>query len=117
MSNLSKFLLLNIIFALIFITCQYDKANQEKAIINNTTSVRPVKEMVMDGLKRPWSMAFLSPTESLVAEKDGDLLKVNLTTKEKRIIQGFPSDLADSLVVIAKDYPLGTYPTGTKIAK
>ena len=51
--------------------------------------------------------------EALVAEKDGDLLKVNLATKEKIVIQGFPDDVADSLVVVASDYPLGTYPTGT----
>lgn len=113
MSNLSKLLLLNCVFVSIFIACQYDKINQEQIITNGIASVHPVKETVIDGLKRPWSMAFLSETEALVAEKDGDLLKVNLTTKEKIIIQGFPTDLADSLVVIAKDYPLGTYPTGT----
>ena len=67
----------------------------------------------MDGLKRPWSMAFLSAEEALVTEKDGDLLKVNIVTKEKTIIQGFPTDVADSLVVIASNYPTGTYPTGT----
>lgn len=57
-------------------------------------------------------MAFLSSDEAIVAEKDGDLLMVNLSTKSRKIIEGFPNDLADSLVVVAKDYPLGTYPTG-----
>ena len=57
--------------------------------------------------------SFLSNHEALVSEKDGDLLKVNLQTKEKISIKGFPEDLADSLVIYAKDYPLGTYPNGT----
>jgi len=56
-------------------------------------------------------MAFLSESEALVGEKDGNLLRVNLDTKNKTIIEGFPSDLADSLVVYADQYPLGTYPS------
>jgi len=111
MSNLSKILLLNFLFALVFITCQQEKSKKE--IRNSFTITTPVKETVMDGLKRPWSMAFLSANEALVSEKDGDLLKINLQTKEKIALQGFPADLADSLVVYAKDYPLGTYPNGT----
>jgi len=67
----------------------------------------------MDGIARPWSMAFLNDDEALIAEKDGTLLKVNLETKERISISGVPSDVADSLVVVARDYPLGTYPTGT----
>lgn len=111
MSNLSKIITLNFLFTLVFLTCQYEKTKKEDIALANIT--KPVKETVMDGLKRPWSMAFLSEIEALVAEKDGDLLKVNLATKAKTILQGFPEDLVDSLVVIAKDYPLGTYPTGT----
>lgn len=68
----------------------------------------------MDGLKRPWSMVFINQQEALLAEKDGDLLQINLATKTKTIIQGLPTDIADSLVVNAQDYPLGTYPTGTQ---
>lgn len=113
MSNLSKIIVLNSLFALCFLTCQYDKISQEKASQKHSTLINPVKESIIDDLKRPWSMAFLTEEEVLVTEKDGDLLKVNLSTKEKVIIQGFPDDVADSLVVIAKDYPLGTYPTGT----
>jgi glucose/arabinose dehydrogenase len=58
-----------------------------------------VKEVVVDGLKHPWSMAFVSEREVLVSEKDGNLLKVNLSTKEKIIVKGFPPDLADSIRV------------------
>ena len=111
MSTITKILTLNFVLALVFITCQSEQLS--KKTTNPVSIIKPIKETVMDGLKRPWSMAFLSAKEALVAEKDGDLLKVDLQTKEKVAIQGFPDDLADSLVVIAKDYPLGTYPTGT----
>lgn len=59
--------------------------------------VNPQKETVMDGFKRPWSMVFLSENEVLISEKEGDLVKVNLTNKERIKIQGFPTDLEDSL--------------------
>lgn len=58
---------------------------------------RPEKEIVLDQLKRPWSMAFLSEDEVLIAEKEGDLLRVNLHTKERIKISGFPTDMADSI--------------------
>lgn len=59
----------------------------------------PVKEVVFEGLLHPWSIAFLNAEEALVSEKDGHLVKVNLSTKEKTIISGFPSDLVDSIRV------------------
>lgn len=59
--------------------------------------IRPQKETVLEGLKRPWSMAFISEDEVLISEKEGDLVRVNLSTKEKMRILGFPSDLEDSL--------------------
>ena len=113
MSNLSKIIFLNLLFSFVFLTCQNSKNQEQTEVKTNNTIAHPIKETVMDGLKRPWSMAFLSANEALVAEKDGNLLKVNLVTKTKTIIQGFPIDVTDSLVVIAKNYPLGTYPTGT----
>jgi aldose sugar dehydrogenase len=57
----------------------------------------PEKEVVLKGLNRPWSMAFLSEEEVLVSEKEGDLLKVNLRTKVKTAIKGYPTDVVDSL--------------------
>ncbi|AYB35687.1 PQQ-dependent sugar dehydrogenase [Chryseolinea soli] len=57
----------------------------------------PEKEIVVDELRRPWSMAFLSEDEVLIAEKEGDLIKVNLLNKERTRISGFPSDMADSI--------------------
>jgi aldose sugar dehydrogenase len=55
---------------------------------------RPVKHTVLDGLKRPWGMAFLSANEALISEKEGDLLRVDLTTKQRTRISGYPSDTA-----------------------
>ena len=61
-------------------------------------AIRLEKETVLEGLKRPWSIAFITEEEALVPEKDGDLVKVNLLTKEKTRIEGFPSDMADDLI-------------------
>lgn len=74
----------------------------------------PVKEIVMDDLKRPWSMAFLSEYEALITEKDGNLLKINLETKERTIIRGIPSDRADSVVTTAEDASSLHYPKGIR---
>lgn len=84
----------------------------DKPISSVTPENHPVKEVVIENLKRPWSMAFLSEEEALVTEKDGDLLHVNLTTKTKVPIEGIPNDLADSLTLFNSQYRIGTYPTG-----
>jgi aldose sugar dehydrogenase len=55
------------------------------------------KETILEGLKRPWSMAFISENEVLVSQKEGDLVRVDLTKKDKIKIQNFPTDLEDSL--------------------
>lgn len=60
-------------------------------------TIRPEKETIVEGLKRPWSISFLSEDEVLISEKNGDLVKVNLLTKEKINILGFPADMEDSL--------------------
>ncbi|TPN87985.1 PQQ-dependent sugar dehydrogenase [Aquimarina algicola] len=59
----------------------------------------PIKKVVVDSLKHPWSMAFITEDEVLISEKDGALLKVNLSSKQKTIIKGFPKDLTDSIRV------------------
>ncbi len=101
------------IFLLFFFSCNTNEVKiQNKNTIQRIT--QPQKEIVMEKLKRPWSMAFLSNDEALVSEKDGNLLKVNLTNKTKEIIQGFPKDLADSLLIINENYPMGTFPKVTK---
>lgn len=54
----------------------------------------PIKETLVAGLNRPWSIAFLSEDEALVTEKEGTLVKINLVSKTKLTIQGFPADTA-----------------------
>ncbi|WP_276501768.1 PQQ-dependent sugar dehydrogenase [Terrimonas pollutisoli] len=65
--------------------------------IFDVNAIRPKKETILEGLKRPWSIVFLSEDEVLISEKEGDLVKYNLSKKEKTRIQGFPTDLEDSL--------------------
>ena len=60
-------------------------------------TVKPEKETILEGLKRPWSITFLSEDEVLISEKEGDLSRFNLVKKEKNKILGFPTDLEDSL--------------------
>ncbi len=55
------------------------------------------KETILEGLKRPWSIAFLTENEVLISEKEGDLVRFDLMKKEKFKIQGYPTDLEDSL--------------------
>jgi aldose sugar dehydrogenase len=62
-------------------------------------SPRPIKETVLDGLDRPWAMAFLSADQVLISEKEGALLRVDLQSRQRVRIAGFPKDLADSLGV------------------
>lgn len=54
----------------------------------------PIKETIIAGLARPWSIAFLSEDEALVTEKEGTLVKINLALKTKLAIKGFPADTA-----------------------
>lgn len=72
--------------------------------------VQPVKEVVVEGLAHPWSIAFISESQALVTEKDGNLLRVNLQTKEKTIIRNFPDDLASRIKVDTSKYEKGIYP-------
>jgi aldose sugar dehydrogenase len=58
---------------------------------------KPEKETILEGLKRPWSIAFLSEDEVLISEKEGDLIRYDLKKKEKFKINGYPTDLEDSL--------------------
>ena len=62
--------------------------------------LNPEKETVFSGLNKPWSIAFLSDSEALVTEKNGNLVHVNLSTKEKKVVKGFPKDLTDSIGVV-----------------
>lgn len=111
-ASMLKHLVLYFLSIVVILTsCRSDQysTGTEKDVTYDT--VKPLKETVLGNLKRPWSMAFINGVEALVCEKDGDLLKVNVSTKERTVIQDFPADLADSLLVFASNYPAGTYPS------
>ncbi|WP_025665243.1 PQQ-dependent sugar dehydrogenase [Aquimarina megaterium] len=86
------------IFLLFLIVIACTKIEKPSEVLQ--TKTHPTKEIIIDSLKHPWSIAFLSEDEVLISEKDGDLVKVNLISKEKRSIKGFPRDLTDSIRVI-----------------
>ncbi|MEM8523568.1 MAG: PQQ-dependent sugar dehydrogenase [Bacteroidota bacterium] len=73
-------------------------------------ALSPKREVIMDGLRKPWSMDFINAKEAIVAEKDGDLLLVNLEAKSKQAIKGFPKDLYTLKIIHLKDYPEYTFP-------
>jgi len=103
-----KYLLfLSILF---LIGCQSSQKS-EKMISDSTNPVIPVKEIIVDGLSRPWSMVFPSEDEVLLSEKDGNLLRINLSSKERIVIKGFPEDRSDSLLYRKADYEPGVYPS------
>jgi glucose/arabinose dehydrogenase len=65
--------------------------------IFDVNAIQLQKEVILEGLKRPWSMAFISEDEVLISEKEGELAKFNLPKKERTNIKGFPADIEDSL--------------------
>ncbi|MDT0606117.1 PQQ-dependent sugar dehydrogenase [Croceitalea rosinachiae] len=60
----------------------------------------PEKEIIISGLNKPWSIAFLSEEKVLVTEKNGELLLVDLSKKTKEVVKGFPKDLTDSIGIV-----------------
>ena len=84
-----------IIGLFLLVACQNRKSREEYQRQN-----LPEKHVVFEGLNRPWSIAFLSETEALVTEKNGTLVKIDLEQQTKKNIQGFPSDLTDSIGAI-----------------
>jgi len=74
-------------------SCQGNKPGSQ--VLNSPYN--PQKVVVLENLKHPWSICFLSESQALVTEKDGGLLKVNLQLADKTTIKGFPADLADSI--------------------
>lgn len=73
-------------------------------------TANPAKEVVMDGLNHPWSMAFLSTNEAIIAEKDGGLLRVNLTSKIRQPITGLPKDVAQKVRIDTSKHEWGVFP-------
>ncbi|MEM9858840.1 MAG: PQQ-dependent sugar dehydrogenase [Bacteroidota bacterium] len=75
------------------------------------TIARPTKETVLNNLKKPWSMAFISETDVLIAEKDGGLLRVNLDSKERAKIKGLPKDVAKPVRIDTTKFKKGVFPS------
>lgn len=73
---------------------------------------KPTKEVVLENLNRPWSMAFLSETEALIAEKDGQLLKVDLESGNRTAIKGLPTDVARAVKIDTSRHKNGIFPGG-----
>ena len=65
-----------------------------------SNQVKPHKTVVLDSLLHPWSICFLNEHDVVISEKDGHLIRANLSAKSKKVIAGFPSDLADSIRAI-----------------
>ena len=77
---------------LVMVGCQ-NQVNQK----STNTPVVPIKEVVFEGLNRPWSIVFPNENEAIVTEKNGNMVLVDLIAKTKRTIKGFPVDLTDSI--------------------
>lgn len=79
--------------------------------VKPTVAPSPAKEIILDSLDHPWSIAFIDEEEAFITEKDGALLRVNLRTKKRIPIQGFPADLFQPILIEPDKYPPRTYPT------
>ncbi|NHF60484.1 PQQ-dependent sugar dehydrogenase [Flavobacteriaceae bacterium TP-CH-4] len=99
--------LITMLFLLLYLGIHGTLRSQDQDI---SKMHNPAKEIIVDGLSRPWSMAFLSEEEVLLSEKDGDLLFINIHTKEKRPIKGFPQDRFDTLLYVKENFKPLTFP-------
>ncbi|GLR16819.1 PQQ-dependent sugar dehydrogenase [Portibacter lacus] len=70
----------------------------------------PVKEVILEGLKKPWSMAFINENEIIIVEKDGGLIKSNLQSGERIAIRGLPTDIAQAVMIDTSKHVWGTFP-------
>ncbi|MEO1230049.1 MAG: PQQ-dependent sugar dehydrogenase [Myxococcota bacterium] len=78
--------------------------------------------VVLDGLRSPWSLAFINEETVLITEKEGELLRVDLRSGVRRPVRGLPEDRAPSAldsvrsdnsglfeVLLAPDFPRDPY--------
>ena len=56
-----------------------------------------IREPVIENLKSPWGMAFISADEVLITEKEGGLVLADLRTGDRTMIAGLPDDLVDDI--------------------
>ena len=89
-------------YAILLIILCISACERASGVANDNSSIYPEKVVILDSLRHPWSLAFLSETDVLITEKDGHLLRVNLHNLSKTVIKGAPEDLVDSIRV--KDF-------------
>ena len=89
-----------------FISCEECSCDHSKL-----SALNPIKEIIIDSLAHPWSMVFIDEEDVLLSEKEGNLLRINLESKDKTVIKGFPGDLFQPITIDAYAYPQYTYPT------
>jgi len=90
----------NPIIYILVITAFFSCKQEDRKI--SPTKAKPEKVVILDSLLHPWSIEFFTETDVLITEKDGNLIRANLETNEKKVITGFPNDLVDSIRV--KDF-------------
>lgn len=56
-----------------------------------------MREIVLDDLKSPWGMAFISAREVLITEKEGGLVRADLQSGDRVQVAGLPEDIADNI--------------------
>jgi len=111
MINFFKKQLLLLLLAAIFISAWLACDNaQAISITADVSPAAPFKELVLDSLAHPWSMAFVNKDEAFITEKDGDLLRVNLKTKARYRVKGISKDLFKPFIVQVDRHPPRTYP-------
>ena len=65
---------------------------------------RPAKQTVLDGLRSPWSIAFIDDDTALITEKEGGLLLAALSQGRVTEVDGLPEDLvSDVRAAVASD--------------
>lgn len=55
------------------------------------------RTVVVDGLKSPWSVAFIDAERALIAQKEGGVVIANLASGAVTAVTGTPSDLVDTI--------------------
>lgn len=92
---MKKTIFLILSLSTLFINCKDENLRQA-----DNKKYKAIKEVKVDGLKHPWSICFLEENIALITEKDGGLLKVNISKGIKDSIRNFPTDLKDSLRIV-----------------
>lgn len=86
-----------LMFALVVIVVVAASACSDRSAERSIGALSLSREVVIDGLKSPWGIAFVNETEALITEKEGGLVLANLDSGELTTITGLPSDLVDDI--------------------